>query len=324
MKNSPPGASASRLTGLILDTPLGQRASLMMAAVSFRRSRGFEHSFRVGPVRAAFAEYWELTQCSLIPLKEISAVLRPPIRIGTVLEFNKFDYLCEPTEIERQLSQLVSHLVGRTRELQANRQKSLFADGVSTTTEEPSSSTPGQTVSSLQTLVDEGRKFPTVYADPPWPYTNEASRAAAINHYPVMGLDQIRSEPVSKLAADDAHLHLWTTNAFLREAFEVIEAWGFTFKSCLVWVKNELGMGNYWRVSHEFLLLGVRGSLTFRDRTLPSWLLAERTSHSHKPARIRILIERVSIGPFLELYGREELPNSNWTVYGNQIEKRLF
>lgn len=228
------------------------------------------------------------------------------------------------SEIERQLSQLVSHLAGRTRELQANRQKSLFPDAVSTTAEKPNLAAPGQTISSLQILVDEGRKFPTVYADPPWPYTNEASRAAAINHYPVMGLDQIRGEPVSKLAADDAHLHLWTTNAFLREAFEIIEAWGFTFKSCLVWVKNELGMGNYWRVSHEFLLLGVRGSLTLRDRTLPSWLLAERTIHSHKPARIRMLIERVSVGPFLELYGREELPNSEWTVYGNQIEKRLF
>ena len=83
-------------------------------------------------------------------------------------------------------------------------------------------------------------------------------------------------------------------------------------------------MGNYWRVSHEFLLLGVRGSLPFEDRTLRSWILERRTSHSRKPYRARQLIEQVSPGPYLELYGREELPDSQWTVYGNQVERRLF
>jgi N6-adenosine-specific RNA methylase IME4 len=83
-------------------------------------------------------------------------------------------------------------------------------------------------------------------------------------------------------------------------------------------------MGNYWRVSHEFLLLGVRGSLTFEDRSIASWLQAPRTVHSRKPGRIRTLIERVSPGPYLELYGREELPDSAWTVYGNRVEPRLF
>jgi N6-adenosine-specific RNA methylase IME4 len=80
------------------------------------------------------------------------------------------------------------------------------------------------------------------------------------------------------------------------------------FKSCLVWVKDEIGMGNYWRVSHEFLLLGVRGSLTFRDRTVPSWIQASRTVHSRKPGLVRMLIERVSPGKYLELYGREDGP----------------
>ena len=80
----------------------------------------------------------------------------------------------------------------------------------------------------------------------------------------------------------------------------------------------------YWRVSHEYLLLGVRGSLTFRDHTLPSWIQAHRTVHSRKPGVVRTLIERASPGPYLELYGREELPDSAWTVYGNQVERRLF
>lgn len=179
-------------------------------------------------------------------------------------------------------------------------------------------------IGDLQSLVEMGVRYRTIYADPPWSYSNEASRAAAVNHYQTMSLSDICAEPVSQLIAEDAHLHLWTTNAFLREAFEVIEAWGFVYKSCFIWVKPQLGMGNYWRVSHEYLLLGVRGALTFADRTMRSWVLAPRTVHSRKPYRVRQLIERVSPGPYLELYGREEIPNSTWTVYGNQVERRLF
>ena len=85
-----------------------------------------------------------------------------------------------------------------------------------------------------------------------------------------------------------------------------------------------LGMGNYWRVSHEFLLLGVRGRLSFRDKSQASWLLASRTIHSRKPAIVRQIIEKVSPGPYLELFGREQLPGSQWTVFGNQIEPRMF
>ena len=179
-------------------------------------------------------------------------------------------------------------------------------------------------VRDLEMLIEQRAKFSAVYADPPWPYANTAARGAAENHYRTMTLEAIRNERVKELAADQAHLHLWTTNAFLREAFDVIRAWGFRYKSCLVWIKPQLGMGNYWRVSHEYLLLGVRGNLPFRDRTRRSWLMARRTVHSRKPYAFRELIERVSPGPYLELYGREEQPNSGWTVYGNQVERRLF
>jgi N6-adenosine-specific RNA methylase IME4 len=145
-----------------------------------------------------------------------------------------------------------------------------------------------------------------------------------VNHYPTISIDAICAEPIDHLVENNAHLHLWTTNAFLREAFDVIDAWGFRFTSCLVWIKGEIGMGNYWRVSHEFLLLGVRGQLTFRDRTVRSWIQARRTRHSRKPGLVRALVETVSPGPYLELYGREDLPNSAWTVYGNQVKRRLF
>ena len=182
----------------------------------------------------------------------------------------------------------------------------------------------GDKVAALSALIAAGKRYPTIYADPPWRYANRASRAAAENHYRTLSVEEICQEPVRDLATNNAHLHLWTTNAFLQDAFTVIDAWGFTFKSCLVWVKDDLGMGNYWRVSHEFLLLGVRGSLTFRDRTIQSWLQARRTVHSRKPSAVRMLVERVSPGPYLEMYGREQLPGSAWTVYGNQVEPRLF
>lgn len=83
-------------------------------------------------------------------------------------------------------------------------------------------------------------------------------------------------------------------------------------------------MGNYWRVSHEYLLLGVRGNLPFGDNTCRSWLSARRTAHSRKPFAFRALVEQVSPGPYLELYGREEQPWTQWTVFGNQVERRLF
>ncbi len=183
---------------------------------------------------------------------------------------------------------------------------------------------PGVVVPDLRQLVAGGQKFSTIYADPPWPYRNESSRGAAINHYPVMSIADILAEPVPQLAERHAHLHLWTTNAFLKEAFDVIDAWGFKYKSCLVWIKDELGMGNYWRVSHEFLLLGVRGNLRFRDRAQRSWINAPRSTHSRKPEQVRLLIESVSPAPYLELYGREDRPGLPWTVYGNRVERRLF
>lgn len=182
----------------------------------------------------------------------------------------------------------------------------------------------GKCVGTLTELIDQGLKFSTIYADPPWAYGNQATRASTDNHYETLTLQQIRDEPVEQLAADNAHLHLWTTNAFLFDARHVIEAWGFEYKSCFVWVKPNIGIGNYWRVSHEFLLLGVRGSLTFRDKSLRSWGEFARGKHSRKPYQVRDLIEKASPGPYLEMYGREAMKDSEWTVCGNQIAQSLL
>ena len=172
----------------------------------------------------------------------------------------------------------------------------------------------------LQDYIDSGVKFSTIYADPAWKYGNQATRASTDNHYLTMTVDEICALPVKQLVTDDAHLHLWTTNAFLFEAKRVMEEWGFEYKSVMVWVKPQLGIGNYWRVSHEFLLFGIRGKSPFRDRSIKSWQEVERAAHSAKPELFRKLIERASPGPYLEMFARTA-PHG-WSAWGNQIQGR--
>jgi N6-adenosine-specific RNA methylase IME4 len=176
-------------------------------------------------------------------------------------------------------------------------------------------------VGNLSELIDTGQRFGTIYADPPWKYGNQATRSSTDNHYSTMTVDDICAEPVAALTAENCHLHLWTTNAFLFDAKRVMEAWGFKYKSVLVWVKPQMGIGNYWRVSHEFLLFGLKGKSPFRDRGQMSWIEVKRTKHSRKPPEVRERVEKVSPGPYLEMYGREAV--DDWTIFGNQIKGPL-
>jgi N6-adenosine-specific RNA methylase IME4 len=174
----------------------------------------------------------------------------------------------------------------------------------------------GSVVDDLANLNE--KKFGTIYADPPWQYGNQGTRASTGNHYNTMTLKDICAMPVESLAADNAHLHLWTTNAFLFDARAVMEAWGFEYRSVFVWVKPQMGIGNYWRVSHEFLLLGIRGNAKrFNEHNHMSWAEMDRAKHSAKPEQVRRTIERVSNGPYLELFGRKQV--HGWTVFGNQV-----
>jgi len=186
---------------------------------------------------------------------------------------------------------------------------------------EPSSET--CTVADLYRLAESGRKFGTIYADPPWLYDNQGTRASTGNHYDGLTVEQLCALPVGDLVADDAHLHLWTTNGFLFDCPRIFEAWGFEFRSSFVWVKGQIGIGNYWRNSHEFLLTAIRGDAKrFNDHSIRSWLECDRGAHSAKPEQVRSYIERASPGPYLELFGRRSAPN--WAVWGNQIERTIF
>jgi N6-adenosine-specific RNA methylase IME4 len=179
------------------------------------------------------------------------------------------------------------------------------------------------TVADLHALIAEGRRFGSVYADPPWLYDNQGTRAATRNHYGGMTVDEMCALPIEKLVADDAHLHLWTTNGFLFECPRIFDAWGFEFRSSFVWAKPQIGIGNYWRNSHELLLTAIRGNAKrFNNKSLRSWLECDRGEHSAKPEQVRSYIEKASPKPYLELFGRR--PASNWTVWGNQIERSMF
>lgn len=178
------------------------------------------------------------------------------------------------------------------------------------------------TIDDLDELINAEMVFSTIYADPPWQYSNQGTRAATDNHYETLTAEQIGELPIEKLAAPSAHLHLWTTNAFLPDSFEIIKRWGFEYKSCFVWVKPQMGIGNYWRVSHEFMLLGVRGNCPFLDRSCMSWIEIARGEHSAKPDIVRQNIERVSPAPRLELFARSAI--DGWVCWGNEIKRNLF
>jgi N6-adenosine-specific RNA methylase IME4 len=173
------------------------------------------------------------------------------------------------------------------------------------------------TVEDLRTLVRRDRRFGAIYADPPWPYENTATRAAANNHYPTMTVEEIKTLPIPELAAESSHCHLWTTNGFLSEALQVLVAWGFEYKGVFVWAKPRIGPGNYWRVAHEFMLLGVRGRCPFLEKSQRSWQCMEPGRHSEKPEEVRRIIERVSPPPYLELFGRRLA--DGWTVWGEEV-----
>ena len=162
--------------------------------------------------------------------------------------------------------------------------------------------------------------FATILVDPPWPLQGGEK------HYRTMSLARIKALPVGQLAARDAHLWLWTTNALLPTAYEVAEAWGFTVRSPLTWVKFRLGLGGRYQLRNatEQLLFCTRGRAPLGSRSQPTWFNAPVTEHSRKPAEQFAIIERVSPGPYLELFARRR-PESNqpWAVWGDQVDSDI-
>ena len=167
-------------------------------------------------------------------------------------------------------------------------------------------------------IFNTDKKYRVIYADPPWQYNDKQDTAklgGAIKHYPTMPLDEICALPIP--AENNAVLFLWATSPMLEDAFKVIHAWGFNYKSSFIWDKVSHAMGHYNSVRHEFLLVCTRGSCTPDvPRLVDSVVSIERTEHSKKPKEFREIIDMLyPIGERLEMFARDAA--DGWDVWGN-------
>lgn len=184
----------------------------------------------------------------------------------------------------------------------------------------------------LRTAV-RGRKFACVLADPPWQFINRTGKVAPehrrLSRYGTMNIEAISSLPVAEIAASVAHLYLWVPNALLPEGLRVMSAWGFDYKSNIVWRKvrkdggsDGRGVGFYFRNVTEIVLFGIRGknARTLQPgRTQVNYLETRKREHSRKPDEIYPIIEACSPGPRIELFARGARPG--WSAWGNQAEE---
>ena len=176
------------------------------------------------------------------------------------------------------------------------------------------------------------KKFRTILADPPWQFQNRTGKMAPehkrLARYRTMKLGEISALPISHVAANTAHLYLWVPNALLPDGIRVLQAWGFQYKSNIVWHKirkdggpDGRGVGFYFRNVTELILFGVRGT---NARTLApgrrqvNFLATQKREHSRKPDELFDIIESCSPGPYLELFARGTRPG--WIGWGNQSE----
>jgi N6-adenosine-specific RNA methylase IME4 len=177
-----------------------------------------------------------------------------------------------------------------------------------------------------------GTRFGAILADPPWQFQNKTGKVAPehrrLSRYATLTLAEIERLPVAEVAADVAHLYLWVPNALLPEGLGVMQAWGFAYKSNLVWHKvrhdggsDGRGVGFYFRNVTELVLFGVRGRSA---RTLApgrrqvNLIASRKREHSRKPDELYPLIEACSPGPFLELFARGLRPG--WAQWGNEAD----
>ena len=174
------------------------------------------------------------------------------------------------------------------------------------------------------------RKFATVLADPPWRFQNKTGKVAPehkrLARYPTLTLAEIEDLPVEDVVEETAHLYLWVPNALLPEGLQVMQSWGFQYKTNLIWYKarqdggpDRRGVGFHFRNVTEMLLFGVRGKharTLAPGRSQENIILSRKREHSRKPDEQYPLIEACSPGPFLELFARGA--RQGWFTWGNQ------
>ena len=178
-----------------------------------------------------------------------------------------------------------------------------------------------------------GRRFATILADPPWQFQNKTGKVAPehkrLSRYGTMSLETIKALPLPMIVEDVAHLYLWVPNALLPDALAVMAAWGFKYKSNIVWHKvrkdggpDGRGVGFYFRNVTELLLFGVKGKnarTLAPGRSQVNYLATRKREHSRKPDEQYAIIESCSQGPYLELFARGSRPG--WANWGNQANE---
>lgn len=167
------------------------------------------------------------------------------------------------------------------------------------------------------------KKYKTIYADPPWQESGGGKiKRGADRHYPLMTTKEICELPVQQIADENCHLYLWTTNNFLQDAFKVMEAWGFEYITCITWMKDRQGLGQYYRGLTEHCLFGRKGMVPYKTidekrQQGVTGFYAPKKEHSQKPDIMRQMIEKVSYMPAIELFARQKHPG--WDCWGNEV-----
>jgi N6-adenosine-specific RNA methylase IME4 len=175
----------------------------------------------------------------------------------------------------------------------------------------------------------QDKEYGTILADPPWRFLNRTGKVAPehkrLSRYETLSLDEIKEIPVHLVSKSKSHLYLWVPNALLKEGLEVMEAWGFKYKTNIIWHKirkdggpDGRGVGFYFRNTTEIILFGTRGSMRTLSpgRTQVNIIKTRKQEHSRKPAELYDIIEQCSSGPYIELFARGS--RKNWDVFGNQ------
>jgi len=181
-------------------------------------------------------------------------------------------------------------------------------------------------------------QYRTIVTDPPWRYktslpgfryngsgTATPGRGRSVVPYATMTIAEIAALPVRDLAdPSGCHLYMWTTNTHLPHAFAIVKGWGFRYSTLLVWAKPPRGFAGFptYNVCTEYVLFCRRGTLKANERIDRNWWEWKRRQHSAKPEHFLDLVERVSPGPYLEMFSRRH--RLGWSVWGNEVESSII
>jgi N6-adenosine-specific RNA methylase IME4 len=165
-------------------------------------------------------------------------------------------------------------------------------------------------------------KYKTILIDPPWSYSDKLSPRHGRCPYPVMSMDSILRMPIPNLSDEGCHIYLWTTNSFLHDAFHLLKAWGYNYKTAITWFKpNYLGLGHYWRNNTEHCLFATYGKSQVLRKDIWNAIVAPKRNHSSKPIEFYGLVEEMSPQPRLEIFARSK--REGWDVWGNEVESDI-